>query len=112
MEFLIGKQPPTTNLHHGSSDEEVEQWRKRGAIGKLHNIVVYITRSPQRLRAFTILSDGLRVRRDNDTRWNSWYRMVDWALKPKVRQAVTIVCMQESPFSIGCPGAFRLGYVG
>ncbi|RKK07548.1 hypothetical protein BFJ66_g17852 [Fusarium oxysporum f. sp. cepae] len=68
---------------------------KRGAIGKLHNIVVYITWSPQRLQAFTILSDGLRLRRDNDTRWNSWYKMVEWALRSKVRQAITIFCAQE-----------------
>jgi hypothetical protein len=58
MEFLIGKRPPTTESYHGPSSEEVGQWRKRGAIGKLHNIVVYITGSPQRLRAFTTLSDG------------------------------------------------------
>jgi hypothetical protein len=95
MEFLIGKRPPTTDPYHGPSNEEVEQWRARGAIGKLHNIVIYTTGSPQRLRAFTVLSEGLRLRRDNDTRWNSWYRMVEWALKPKVRQAITILCAQE-----------------
>jgi hypothetical protein len=64
-------------------------------IGKLHNIVVYTTWSLQRLQAFTILSDDLRLRRDNDTRWNSWYKMVEWALRPKVRQAITIFCAQE-----------------
>ncbi|KAK2470914.1 hypothetical protein H9L39_17145 [Fusarium oxysporum f. sp. albedinis] len=95
MEFLIGKRPPTTDSYRGPSDEEVEQWRKREAIGKLHNIVVYITWNPQRLQAFTILSDGLRLRRDNDTRWNSWYKMVEWALRSKVRQAITIFCAQE-----------------
>ncbi|POR37637.1 Ribonuclease H-like protein, partial [Tolypocladium paradoxum] len=41
MEFLVRKRPPTTDSYHGPSDEEVEQWRKRGAIGRLHNIVVY-----------------------------------------------------------------------
>ncbi|KAI7770097.1 hypothetical protein LZL87_013720 [Fusarium oxysporum] len=106
MEFLIGKRPPTTDSYRGPSDEEVEQWRKRGAIGKLHNIVVYITWSPQRLQAFTILSDGLRLRRDNDTRWNSWYKMVEWALRFKVRQAITIFCAQEPT---GYPDSFRLG---
>ncbi|KID59208.1 Ribonuclease H-like protein, partial [Metarhizium hybridum] len=68
MEFLLGKRPLTT---------------------------VYITWTPQRLQTFTTLSDGLRLRRDNDTRWNSWYKMVEWALRPKIRQAVTIFCAQE-----------------
>jgi hypothetical protein len=95
MEFLIGKRPPTTDSYHGPSDEEVEQWRKRGAIGKLHNIVVYITWTPQRLQTFTRLTDGLRLRRDNDTRWNSWYGMVEWVLRPKIRQAITVFCAQE-----------------
>ncbi|OAQ57447.1 transposase-like protein [Purpureocillium lilacinum] len=95
MEFLIGNRPPTTDPYHGPSDEEVEQWRRRGAIGKLHNIVVYITWTPQRLKAFTALTDGLRLRRDNDTRWNSWYRMVEWVLRPRIRHAVTIFCAQE-----------------
>lgn len=95
MEFLIGRRPPTTDPYHGPSDEEVEQWRKRGTIGKLHNIVVYITWTPQRLKAFIALTDGLRLRRDNDTRWNSWYRMVEWVLRPKIRHAITIFCAQD-----------------
>jgi hypothetical protein len=44
---------------------------------------------------FTILTDGLRLRRDNNTRWNSWYKMVEWVFKPKVRQGITIFCAQE-----------------
>ncbi|KJZ68549.1 hypothetical protein HIM_12056 [Hirsutella minnesotensis 3608] len=95
MEFLVGKRPSTTDPYNGPSDEQVEQWRKRGAIGKLHNIVVYTTWTPQRLQMFTTLTNGLRLRRDNDTRWNSWYKMVEWALKPRIRQAITIFCAQE-----------------
>ncbi|EJP61141.1 putative transposase [Beauveria bassiana ARSEF 2860] len=96
MEFLVGKRPSTTGTYLGPSAEQVEQWRKRGAIGKLHNIVTYITWTPQRLRTFTALTDGLRLRRDNDTRWNSWYKMVECALRPRVHQAITIFCAQES----------------
>jgi hypothetical protein len=95
MEFLIGKRPRTTGSYGGPSEEEIEEWRKRGAIGKLHNIVVYVTWTPQRLQTFTVLTDGLRLRRDNDTRWNSWYHMVERALRPKVRQAITVFCAQE-----------------
>lgn len=71
MEFLMRKRPPMTDGYHGPSDEEVAKWRKRGAIGKLHNIVVYITWTPQRLQTFKTLRDGFRLRRDNETRWNS-----------------------------------------
>lgn len=95
MEFLIGKRPPTTDSYHGPSNKEVEQWRRRGAIGKLHNIVVYITWTPQRLQTFTGLTDGLRLRRNNNTCWNSWYGMVEWVLRPKVRQAITVFYTEE-----------------
>lgn len=95
MEFLIGKRPRTTESYHGPSEDEIKQWRMRGAIGRLHNIVVFITWTPQRLQKFVALSDGLRLRRDNDTRWNSWYNMVAWALRPKIRQAVTVFCSEE-----------------
>src|SRR6202020_3305227 len=40
MEFLVGKRPLTTELYEGPSEQEVDKWRKQGAIGKLHNIVV------------------------------------------------------------------------
>ncbi|KAM4058301.1 transposase-like protein [Hirsutella rhossiliensis] len=70
MEFLIGKRPPTADSYHGPSDDE-------------------------RLQTFTGLTDGLRLRRDNDTRWNSWHSMVEWALRTKVRQGITIFCAQE-----------------
>jgi hypothetical protein len=95
MEYVIGKRPPTTDPYHGPSNEEVQQRRTRGAIEKLHSITIHITGSPQRLRACTILGDGLRLRRDNDTSWNSWYQVVEWALRPKVRQFATIVCAQD-----------------
>ena len=105
MEFLVGKRPPTTDPYRGPTDQEVEQWRRRGAMGKLHNIVVYITCTPQRLQAFTALSEGLRLRRDNGTRWNSWYKMVEWALRPKVRQAITVISAQEPTLQGDLPTA-------
>lgn len=67
-------------------------WRKRGPVGKLHNIVVFICRSPQRMEHFAKLQrkavdDGhqftdvvYRLVRDNDTRWNSLFAMIDRAL--------------------------------
>lgn len=50
---------------------EMEQWRRKGALGKLHNVVVYIQRSPQRLAQFRELSGGRNLVRYNSTRWNS-----------------------------------------
>jgi len=32
--------------------KEIEQWRKQGPLGKLHNFVVYIQRSVQREQNF------------------------------------------------------------
>jgi hypothetical protein len=55
-------------------------WRKKGPLGKLHNVSVYITMSTQRLDAFRLISGNLRLPRDNSTRWNSWYRMLVRAL--------------------------------
>lgn len=34
------------------------QWRKAGAIGKLHNIIVFIRKSTQRLDAFNSIKTG------------------------------------------------------
>ncbi len=62
----------------------MENWRRKGPLGKLHNIVVYIQRSPQRIAAFLKLSSGKRLVRDNKTRWNSWYAMIDSAIQERI----------------------------
>ncbi|KAM0707266.1 hypothetical protein Q7P35_006598 [Cladosporium inversicolor] len=79
---------------------ELREWRKRGPIGKLHNLIRYATHSSKRkdlfitirhlqyarlkdsqlshdlepLRVYTLLHDNL-------TRWNSWYDAASRALK-------------------------------
>lgn len=75
------------NRHHEESMKESREsdgnwdltargrarWRLCGAIGKLHNIVVYITRTPRRMQKFRNLPNNhqrLSLRRDNATRWN------------------------------------------
>jgi hypothetical protein len=63
--------------------EEIEQWRRQGPLGKLHNFVVYIHGSVRREQQFWELSHGLRLARDNKTRWNSWYNMLQVALNLK-----------------------------
>ena len=53
---------------------------KKGPVGKLHNFVVFIRRSPQRREQFSLLTEegeeDLDLIRDNATRWNSIYKMI------------------------------------
>jgi hypothetical protein len=65
----------------------LKAWRKRGPVGKIHNIVTYIRRTPQRIASFRNIQqtpedmDSLLVVSDNATRWNSTYDMLKRALK-------------------------------
>lgn len=67
---------------------ELASWRKKGPIGRLHNLIRYITHSSKRQDAFLALQTAiidplqdhlesqkkpLHLIRDNLTRWNSWY---------------------------------------
>lgn len=87
----------------GSSDQlkELNLWRTRGPIGKLHNIVVFICRSPQRRERFADLSaeqkgafDHLNLVVDNATRWNSLYSMVQRALL--LRDRIVSFCIANA----------------
>jgi hypothetical protein len=77
-------------LKHAVTAEAVElaTWRRKGPIGKLHNIIRYILHLSERQDAFLALQTTalelseevennprvpLRLIRDNVTRWNSWY---------------------------------------
>jgi hypothetical protein len=78
---------------------ELRQWRKRGPIGKLHNLIRYINHSTKRrdlLRSiqgaqYYCRQDSANppteplkyydLIRDNHTRWNSWYDAAVRALK-------------------------------
>ena len=69
LAFLFKKHPwQQENDYIGPSDTELTQWRKIGPLGKLHNIIMYVQRSPQRLQAFKALSRGFNLHRDNQTR--------------------------------------------
>jgi hypothetical protein len=70
----------------------MDNWRQKGPLGKLHNLVVYIQRSPQRMASFLLLSQGKRLARDNKTRWNSWHYMINQALP--LRPAIDVYCAQ------------------
>lgn len=75
--------------------KELKLWRKRGPVGKLHNIIIFITRSPQRRGKFAEIRglnseekgdfDHLNLVIDNATRWNSLYSMIERSLKLRDR---------------------------
>jgi hypothetical protein len=77
-------------------EEDLEHWRAKGPVGKLHNIVKFIRASPQRTEAFKAhareqeeakgyklaeeSTAELEVIQNNSTRWNSTYMMIERAL--------------------------------
>lgn len=73
----------TTN----DEDAIITEWRKKGPLGMLHNLVVHIQLSPQRLQQFEKLANGRRPVRDNKTRWLSWSTMLNANTKPPIRDA-------------------------
>jgi hypothetical protein len=73
--------------------QDVIDWRMKGPLGKLHNPVVYIQRSAQRIALFTSISGGLRLIRDNSTRWNSWYQMIERGIE--LHESVTWFCQRQ-----------------
>jgi hypothetical protein len=87
---------------------ELQQWRKKGPIGKLHNLIKYITHSSNRRDAFheiqrlqprPLQSQSERAKesydliKDNQTRWNSWYDAAERALL--LRQSIDDFVDQE-----------------
>lgn len=85
--FLFGKHPDAQVQAEDDHDPrmspptaELNAWRKMGPLGKLHNIIIYITASTPRTLAFLRKSGGYLPRRADKGRWNSWYTMLDWSL--------------------------------
>jgi hypothetical protein len=98
--FLWGKDPDSfereafTEAAFQVEERELRLWRKRGAVGKLHNIVRFVRASPQRRELMKSLAcnqrdeDGyqlfeeeraaidLELMQNNETRWNSTFLMI------------------------------------
>ena len=103
--ILFGTDPASLqkDMEQATQDiEEVVVWRRQGPIGKLHNVVKYIYKSPQRIQRFREIQESGEVQttvpayvegrssatwwhleRDNETRWNSTYKMINRALHLK-----------------------------
>ena len=77
------------------AEDDDDEWLRFGCLGKLHNIIVYIQRSPQRRERFRDLAESLNLHRDNKTRWNSWYISIERACKPVVKQGLMTFCDEE-----------------
>jgi hypothetical protein len=96
-EILFGKDPDALQEEIQQAKEELndlELWRKKGPVGKLHNIVKYITWTGQRQQLFeklqaieiASLPDDdpakkiYKLVEDQDTRWSSTYDMIERAV--------------------------------
>ncbi|KAI8404300.1 hypothetical protein FOFC_15795 [Fusarium oxysporum] len=80
----------------GRHEDDLRHWRKKGPVGKLHNVVKFIRSSLQRCELFKRISREndeaqeyllagestaeLEAIMNNDTRWNSTYFMIPRAL--------------------------------
>lgn len=73
--------------------DELDSGERLG-LGELRNIVVYISLAPQRKQISRKLEPHLHPRRDNGTRWNSWFNMLDWAIN-KIKIAINQFCFDE-----------------
>lgn len=98
--FLFGKTVsdydyPDNAITDSPTDVQLDQWRKLGPLGKLHNIISCIMGSTQRVQAFKIRSNNLMPYRDDGTRWNSWYDMLDWAIQ-RIKAAIIAVINEEA----------------
>jgi hypothetical protein len=100
--FLYGDDAASFELQSEAYDmlerveEDLEHWRAKGPVRKLHNIVKFIRASPQRTEAFKAhareqeevdtyklaeeSTAELEVIQNNATRWNSTYMMIERAL--------------------------------
>jgi hypothetical protein len=92
--FLFGNHPDLSSQDDSIRDD-LTRWRRLGPLGRLHNIVVWVQRTPQRMQNFKNDSNGKSLKRDNSTRWNSWLEMLDWCLKPELRLAIEKVSFSE-----------------
>jgi hypothetical protein len=103
--FLFGKNADAFEVEDnvlrtlGHELEHRDAWRKYGPVGKLHNVIVFIRRTPQRKELFQSVcnleepgfddmllneeTQKLGVLQDNATRWNSTYKMIERALQKR-----------------------------
>ena len=64
--------------------QATEEWREFSVLGKLHNLCIYSRSSTSIYNDFKA-EIGRALPRDNDTRWNSWFRLIDVAIENRAK---------------------------
>ncbi|KID93886.1 RecQ helicase TLH3, partial [Metarhizium majus ARSEF 297] len=64
--------------------QATEEWRGVSVLGKLHNLCIYSRSSTSIYNDFKAKL-GRALPRDNDTRWNSWFRLIDVAIERRAK---------------------------
>ncbi|KAF6518215.1 hypothetical protein HZS61_002293 [Fusarium oxysporum f. sp. conglutinans] len=64
--------------------QATEEWREFSVLGKLHNLCIY-SRSSTSIYNDLKAEIGRALPRDNDTRWNSWFRLIDVAIEKRAK---------------------------
>ncbi|KAH7231052.1 hypothetical protein BKA59DRAFT_368009, partial [Fusarium tricinctum] len=59
-----------------------EEWRGFSVLGKLYNLCIYMRSSTSIYNDFKA-EIGRTLPRDNDIRWNSWFRLIDVAIEKR-----------------------------
>ena len=95
---MIEKDTTTTSECVKPSESDILKWRKAGPLGKLHNIVVFIRCSTQRMQRFREISEKKGLLRDNDTRWNSKYYMCERAIE--LADQIDYFCLKEKDLKL------------
>ena len=76
--------------------DTMAEWWKMGPWGKAHNITVYVLASPKRRQEFKRLGGNTILHRDNATRWNTGYTMIQSVIRN--RDAVEVFCQCHSEY--------------
>ena len=93
----VEKDATTTSEYVEPSESDILKWRKAGPLGKLHNIVVFIRCSTQRMQRFREISEKKGLLRD-DTRWNSKYYMCERAIE--LTDQIDYFCLKEKDLKL------------
>ncbi|KAG7002669.1 ATP-dependent DNA helicase PIF1 [Fusarium oxysporum f. sp. conglutinans] len=64
--------------------QATEEWREFSVLGKLHNLCIYSRSSTSIYNDFKA-EIGRALPRDNDTCWNSWFRLIDVAIEKRAK---------------------------
>jgi hypothetical protein len=76
--------------------DTMAEWRKIGHWDKAHNITMYVLASPQRRQVFKQLGGITILHRDNATRWNTGYSMIQ-SINLN-RDAAEVFCQRHSDY--------------